>query len=1402
MTSPTTSSSKAITWRFRLTACCLVLVALAFSQRPGRIVSDTKFDLVADPGAMLGRALHMWDPSGGFGQVQNQAYGYLFPMGPFFWLGDVLTLPGWVVQRMWWSLLLVVAFLGVVKLCAALDLGSPTSRIVAGFAYALSPRILTTIGPISIEAWPMALAPWVLVPLVLGSRVGSPRRAAALSALAVAAVGGVNAAATFAVIPLGAVWLLTRSRGPRRRALMAWWPALVVAGTAWWLVPLLLLGAYSPPFLDFIETASITTFPTTLFDVLRGTSHWVPYVDSTWRAGNDLLSTGYVALNSAVLVVLGLVGIALRGNPHRQFLALGLMLGLVLVSLGHSGSVSGWFAASERSALDGVLAPLRNVHKFEPLIRLPLVLGLAHVLAAAGARVRSASRGRSLRERLEDGDRVAYVGVLVLSAVAVAGVASPALAGRLAPADDLESVPGYWEQAVSWIGTTADRDPDGTTALLVPGSSFATYLWGTPEDEPAQAYGAAGWAVRNAVPLAPPGNIRMLDAIESRLAAGRPSPGLAAYLRRAGVSRLVVRNDLRPSGDVPVPVLVHQAIEGSPGLTKVAEFGPDVGGPVRLDEEEAVEDEEADGDDEAEGDEERSRRVVVDGGWHAEYPAIEVYEVSDAGAASGSVAPPVVVGGPEDILELLDAGLMGDEPALLALDAPDGPDGGGLLLTDGLRRREATFARVHDGRSATLDTADDGRRDVPAREYVLGDQARWETTAQVLGARSVDASGSRAFADTIGPVLPETLPYAAFDGRPETAWESGIPRRDEDPWVRVVLDEPREVGPVTVVAGENQGDDATSVVVETEAGTSAARAVLPGESVTLVPPPGPTAWIRVGAAPTDGPAEGLSIAEVRVQGLDLDRTLVLPEVPAAWGAPDHVLLSAPTSQGACVEVGSDVRCGPGRQRADEDGGVIDRTVRLGAGADYDVSTEVRPVAGDALEGLLQRNQLINVDSSSTGAPDARASAVAAIDGATGTTWIADVDDPMPTLTLNWIGERPVRAVRLGLDRQAAAAPATRVELVHDDGRQTVRLDADGYARVQPFSTTRLEVRVLESARAGSRSSFGGIDPVGVGVSELRVSGVDLLPVELPETPVDIGCGFGPALRVGDQLYSTSVTASARQLFDGELVPARVCGPSTLGLAASSTRVVITPAPAFRPERVVLSRPGAAVPGTDPTTVTLRPGTPVSAELVVEGTGSPSVAALRQNVNAGWHARSPDGVEATAVTVDGWQQGWRVPAGVGSLDLRYGPDRTYRAALLGGAVLLLVLLLGAVAPRRGEPVAPPLYTAVAPWVVPVSGLLTLGLVAGWPGVCWGGLGAAVASVARTRFPAAVVALAAGVPLLAAAGVYWLRPLGSEDGWAGALLAPQLLVIVSLGAWLGAAHGGRRLRSRWEGRSTAR
>ena len=785
--------------------------------------------------------------------------------------------------------------------------------------------MLTVLGPISIEAWPSALAPWVLLPLIRGSVGGSARRAAALSAIAVAMVGGVNAAATFAVLPLGAIWILTRTRGPRRTSLMLWWPVFTLLGTLWWLVPLFVMGAYSPPFLDYIETTSVTTFPTTVFDALRGTSDWVPYVSAESRAGNDLLTTAYICLNSGIVLFFGFVGLLDRRHPHRLFLSLSLVVGLLLVTAGHHGSVQGFFSDPLRELLDGLLAPLRNVHKFDVILRLPLVLGLGLVFDRLMGASAASSGGPNLQQQLDRTNRTTAVAMAVLGVVAAS---APVFLARIEPSSPVVSVPGYWHDTAGWLA----RHGQGGTALLAPGTGFGDYLWGSPKDEPLQFLARTPWAVRNAIPLAPAGNIRMLDAIEARFAEGRGSPGMAEFLRRSGIGYLVVRNDLRPGNDVPEPVLVHQAIADSPGLERVATFGPEVGGGGSFFD--------------------KGTRTVINGGWQARYPAVEIYAVPGTGTASAGSDPTVVVGGPEDLLDLEDLAVIGREPVVLGSDVTDARDFDPVttpfVLTDGLRQRERFYARIHDGYSPVLTPGDKPHGMNKHLDYLNPGQHQWLTTGRLVGASSISASSSGSDADAPAGARRGELPYAAVDGSLDTDWVSN-PAHEGAEWWRIGLTKPRDLRHVRITGGRD-ASQGQSLRVRTEHGISKEVDVGPGETATVDVPAGSTRWVRVESPPDSAPL--LSLAEVDLGGAGVERQLVLPPTPRRWGNPAAVVLRADLdARRGCVSVDAAVRCAPGKARPSEEAVGIARQFQLSKAGEYEPELLVRPRAGASLDAL-------------------------------------------------------------------------------------------------------------------------------------------------------------------------------------------------------------------------------------------------------------------------------------------------------------------------------------------------------------------------------------------------------------------------------------------------------------------
>lgn len=477
----------------------LLLGLLSFLQSPGLTFADTKHDLAASPAHFLRGALHAWTDVFPLGQLQNQAYGYLFPQGLFFLITDFL--PDWVAQRLWWTLVLGVGYSGCLLLLRRLSVDTAAWQMLGAMLFALSPHTLSTLGAISSETWPMMVAPWILVPLV-GCRPGS--REVATSILAVACLGAVNATATAAAC-LPAFLALVVSRSWRS---LSYWLAGCALVSLWWLGPLFVLGRYAPPFPDFIESSYVTTRWLSLPELLRGASSWAPFADSERLAGTALATSPYFVLLTAAVAAMGLAG--LSRHPHRRLFAVMLLTGAAVMSSAH-----GPFGEHVLQFLDGPGAPLRNVHKFDVLVRLPLVVGF--VQFASEIRLRDMGRRYAA---------AALVGVVA------AGAMAPAWSGRLGPRGGYEEVPQYWHDAAAWLNQNASD----TRTVVLPQSSFARQEWGWTRDEPLQPLLDVPWLVRDAVPLVPPEAIRGIDG----LMAHPTADGFA----RLGVGAAVIRHDL------------------------------------------------------------------------------------------------------------------------------------------------------------------------------------------------------------------------------------------------------------------------------------------------------------------------------------------------------------------------------------------------------------------------------------------------------------------------------------------------------------------------------------------------------------------------------------------------------------------------------------------------------------------------------------------------------------------------------------------------------------------------------------------------------------------------------------------------------------------------------------------
>ena len=1370
-------------WLWVAAAAALILT---LAQSPGQISPDTKLDLTANPLRFLARAFNLWNSELPFGQAQNQAYGYLFPHGAFFLAGDMLGLPGWVTQRLWWALLLTVGFWGLLRVAEALGIGTPTSRIVAAIGFALSPRVLTTLGAISSETLPMMLAPWVLLPVILALRgQGSVPVLAARSALAIALMGAVNAVATLTGCLAAVIWLLSHRPNRLWLRFTAWWLSCAVLAVLWWVVALFMLGRISPPFLDFIESSGVTTQWMSLTEMLRGTDAWTPFVAPTATAGASLVTGSVAVLATTLIAAAGMAGLAMRTMPARIRLIVILLIGVVLLAVGYSGGLGSPVAHQVQAFLDAGGTPLRNMHKLEPLLRLPLALGLAHLLGRIPL-PGSAPRHEWIQAFAHpERDKRVAVGLVVL--VAFAAATSLAWTGRLTPPGAYDAIPRYWHDTADWLD---EHNTGGGRVLVAPGAPFATQVWGTSHDEPLQVLGSSPWGVRDSIPLTPPETIRALDSVQRLFAAGRPSAGLADTLARQGISYVVVRNDLDPEASRSArPLLVHMAIEGSPGLSKVAQFGEPVG-PGTL------------------------AGFITDSGLRPRFPAVEIYKVDGSPGMHPYLvdtdAMARVDGGPEALLRLDERRRLLGQPPLGPMLLTGDAQRAGLpvpvvTVTDTPLARETDYGRVDDHSSA-IRTPGDPRHtfnrvlDYPAAgaEKVYG---HWN------GGR-ITVSSSASDSTALPNVSPASGPTAAVDADSSTSWVSNALQAAVGQWLQVDFDHPVTNATVTITPSATAvGAQVRRIEVSTVNGTSTLRFDQAGKPLTVALPYGETPWVRITAVATDDGSAGVQfgITDFTVTQYDasgfahpvsLRHTVLVPGPPPNSAVAQWDLGSELLGRSGCAQGPNDTRCAAAMALSPEEPVNLSRTLTVPTTTAVTPTVWVRARQGPNLADLVAAPGAARALGDADPI-DVLGSAYAAADGDPGTAWTAPQSvvqhKTAPTLTVKLPTASEVAGLRITPSSSVLPAHPTLVAIDLGGGPEVRRLASDGGTQ-----TVKLRPRVTDTVKVSLLSWVDVIDRTALGFDQLKppglaeVSALDArgMPIAAADAArnraraIDLPCGRGPIIGVAGQFVQTSIATTVGALLDGQPVAAKPCRSEPITLPAGQQELLISPGAPFVVDGVQLAGPLASQLHTA-ATIPAATGdwSADHRELDVSVSQSSRVLVVPESINPGWTARAANGSVLAPVTVNGWQQGWVVPPGTaGPVTLSFTSNALYRAGLIGGLALLPLLALLAFLPvrrprRADEPARPWQPGRRATSVAVVAAAV---VISGIAGAAVGGAALGLRYLLRRReklCEAVTVGFAAGGLILAGA-VLSQNPWRSVDGYAGHSWGVQLLALASV------------------------
>jgi arabinofuranan 3-O-arabinosyltransferase len=1393
--------------------------------RPGRIGADTKTYLYLDPERMLSRAWTMWDQNIGMGTVTHQNIGYLWPIGPWYWFAEWTGMPDWVAQRLWLGTILFVAGVGVRFLLKALGQEGPHVT-AATFIYALTPYVLSLAARLSVILLPYAGLPWLIGLAVLALRRGGWRYPA-LFGLVVATIGSVNATALL-LAGLGPVlWIahevvIARSATVRQGlAATARIAVMTIGCSLWWMAGLWAQGGYGIEILRYTETAETVAAASLSLEVLRGLGYWFFYGEDRfgpWIAPSRPLTQRVELLAlTYVLPGLGLVGAATARFRDRSYFALLLLVGMVLAVGAHPWDDPAPASAAIKAFLQSEVGlSMRSLPRAAPLVVLALAVFTGSLLAAIA------------REH-QRWARPLAAGVVVLAIVGL----PPLWRGQMVDTnlERDEELPAYWLEAAAAI----DRRDDGTRVLEVPGIDFASYRWGTTVDPVTPGLTDRPYVARELIPYGSPASADLLNAVDRRFQELVAEPdAIAPMARFMAVGDLVVRSDLTYERyNTPRPRQFWALVSGAPGLGEPLGFGGNPPNRARpdlplIDEQELTTPSDLE-----------------------DPPLVAILPVEDPETivrTASSTAPVLLAGDGEGIVDAAAAGLLsGHELLFYAGTFADDPnalvskldDDAVLVLTDTNKRRARRWSTVRDTTGSPERSGQEplelDPKDQRLELFPDADDSSFTVVEDLGGVWAQATSYGNSVSFT-----PEGDPNNAIDGDPATSWRIGGFSSAVGERIHLEYDEPITTSQLDVLqaTGGIRNRFITEIEVSFDEGDpltfvldDASRSEDPTSNGQPLRFPERTfETLDITVTETDpgnlrryDDVAAVGFAELRVVDEDgdqpvADNVLRLPTDlltatgDRSTGAPLAVVLTRERVAGTVA-----VRTDPEPEMA--------RMFALPEARSFTVLGDVRlshlasdEVIDEAL-GLPGAEEGGVTATSRRRLPGGLANrAMSAIDGDP-TTWYSPGFLGQEGEYVDYQLAEPITFEQLDLtvvaDGRHSVPQRLRLEI---DGREAEVLELPPIADGDEVGHTETVTVPLERAVTGSRIRVVVDDGDGavrnvttpdwfsqkplvmpIGLAELGIEGLDAPPVA---DEVDARCRQG-LVEVDGRPVATALEGTTAELLAGRPVALRACDDEALDLGAGDAIVRTTSgrSTGLDVDRVVLrsAAGGTADPSTDPlvdpAVARDRPAlevtdrTRTSTDATVEQADEPFWFILGQSENAGWHATA-DGVDLGPPTlVNGYANGWLVPAGTNiELRVEWTPQRTVNRMIAVSLAFVLLALVLAIRPRGRRPdtgleaderwVAPaerqamPLawslhrilrYEGPRPslgtWIgVTVAAAAVGGAVAELPGAVVVGLASALA----LRVSAARPLLTIGGPAIFAGTVAWMlaRQLGSQ------------------------------------------